>query len=244
MHINDGFTIVVPTYCEANNIKELLKRIHDNDFRHQQFEIILVDDNSQDGTIEIVNELIRSYPHLKLIIRQGKRNLSAAILDGLLQAKFALVVTMDADLSHPPEKINELLNALINNNADLVIGSRYVTGGNVDPTWPLPRKIASRLSAFVARKLFVPNITDPLSGFLALNKEKILSISQLEPIGWKIGLEIIVKCHCKNIYEVPIHFSQRLRGKSKLNFKIASAYFYHIFRLLQYKLSLKKFPSL
>jgi|SRR5579885_289719 dolichol-phosphate mannosyltransferase len=233
---DNNFTIVIPTYREAKNIPDLLKRIASVNFHNRSFEVLLVDDNSQDGTEEIVDQLSTVYPWVRVIVRSNERNLSESVIDGFKNAQYPIVVTMDADLSHPPEKIPEMLAVLAEPGVDIVIGSRYVAGGSTDYYWPRSRKAASWLAALIARYLLSANAKDPLSGFLAIRKKTFFSAEQLNPIGWKIGLEIMIKCHCKNIREVPIHFAQRRYGSSKLNFRISIDYLTHVFRLMSYKL--------
>ena len=143
---------------------------------------------------------------------------------------------MDADLSHPPEKIPLMLAILDQPNIDIVIGSRYVKGGSVDHKWPFIRKLTSRVAALLAKIVLINNVKDPLSGFLAVRKNTFVAGDPLTPIGWKIGLELMVKCRCKNIREIPIHFSQRRHGKSKLNFRISMDYLRHVMKLLRYRM--------
>ena len=234
---SQNFSIIVPTFHEAKNIPALVDRIAEVNFGARAFEVILVDDNSSDGTDEIVRNLQRQYPWLRLIVRKEQRGLSESVLEGFKQAKYPLWITLDADLSHPPQKIPEMLNILAEPEVDVVIGSRYVEGGSSDAAWPLLRKILSRLGAFIARVLIALPIKDPLSGFMAI-KGSVLKNSnkKLEPIGWKIGLEIMVKCSYKQVREVPIHFSERTHGKSKLNLKVNINYLQHLCRLMKFKL--------
>lgn len=229
------FTIVIPTYCEANNIKALIERIAAIDFHDRQYEILVIDDNSQDGIVDIINELKLHYPWLRLIVRYQKPGLSESIVEGFIHASHAMIVIMDADLSHPPEKIPEMLSLLTDNEVDFVIGSRYVAGGSCDPRWSLRRKLTSRFAAFISRKLLSIKVKDPLSGFLAIRKKTLHAGDPLKPIGWKIGLEIMIKCRCKNIREVPIHFAQRNHGSSKLNLKTAIDYLKHVLSLCVYR---------
>lgn len=233
---NSDFSIVVPTYQEAKNIPELVKRIAGVDFGPRNFEVIFSDDNSQDGTEEVVRQLAQDYPWLRLIKRQGKKDLSQSVIDGVKEARYPTCITLDADLSHPPEKIPEMLTALENPGTDLVIGSRYVPGGSSDELWPFSRKLFSRSAAMLARVLVAAPAKDPLSGYLVFKREKFLSGPPLEPIGWKLGLEFIVKCRCKKIKEVPIHFSERLHGVSKVNVKVGINYIKHLGRLIWFKL--------
>ena len=233
----DGFSIIIPTYHEAKNLPLLAKRIAAVDFGKRDFEVILADDNSQDNTIAVVEELSTHYPWLKLLTRHGKkRDLSDSIIDGFNLASYPILITMDADLSHPPEKIPAMLACLADPAVDAVIGSRYVKGGSTDPSWPMIRVFTSRFAALIARVLLSTPAKDPLSGFLAIRLKTLLAGGRLKPIGWKIGLEIIIKCHCNNIQEVPILFSQRRHGTSKLNFKISLDYLHHVVRLMCHKM--------
>src|SRR3989344_9539625 len=143
------FSIIVPTYKEAKNIPELSERIASNHFS-QRFEVIIVDDNSQDGTIEVIEKLRRQYSWLKLITLKNSRSLSKAVITGIQNANYPIIIIMDADLSHPPEKIPEMLHVLSQPDVDMVIGSRYVKGGSVDHGWPFARKLISRLCAILA----------------------------------------------------------------------------------------------
>lgn len=236
MPANDYFSIVVPTFREAKNIPALIQRIAAIDFGATLFEVIIVDDDSRDGIAEVVGQLQQQYPWLTLMTRKAPKSLSASAIAGFQQAKYPIVVLMDADLSHPPEKIPALLATLQDSSVDFVLGSRYVASGSTDEIWPLLRKITSHCSAIIARALLAFRVKDPLSGFFALRKSMLATGDKLNPIGWKIGLEIMIKCRCKNIKEIPIHFSQRLHGDSKLNVKVALDYFYHINQLLLYKL--------
>lgn len=236
MLVNNGLSIIIPTYQEARNITLLIEKIAKIDFNNRPFEVLIVDDNSNDGIVNIVSDLREQYPWLRIIVRDAKRDLSQSIIDGFNDANYPILITLDADLSHPPEKILELLAALSEPDVEIALGSRYVKGGSMDDMWPLSRKIASRLSALVARLLLGIKLTDPLSGFFAIRKDTLNSGDTIKTIGWKWGLEIMIKCHCKNIREIPIHFAQRKHGVSKLNFVIAFNYFRHIQSLFLYKL--------
>ncbi len=229
------FSVIIPTYREAANIPLLVHRIAGVNMGNGQFEVLLIDDNSQDGTIEIVQELRQQHPWLKLIVRQKARDLSLSIMDGFEAATYPVLITMDADLSHPPESIPVMLQALANQPVDVVIGSRYIAGGSSDTHWPFTRRVISRAAAVVASMLLMRGTKDPLSGFIAFKKDILSTGDILRPIGWKIGLELMVKCRCKNIREIPIHFSQRVCGKSKLGFKASFNFLRHVAWLKYYQ---------
>ena len=139
---------------------------------------------------------------------------------------------MDADLSHPPEAIPRLLDS-IDEDSDFALGSRYVPGASTDETWGLFRWINSKTATILARP-FTP-IKDPMSGFFALPRTIFEQAEELNPIGYKIGLELIVKCACKNIREIPIHFADRKYGQSKLNLKEQFNYLRHLKLLADFK---------
>ena len=229
------FSIIAPTFREAKNIPELIRRIAQVDFSPRSFEVIIVDDNSQDGIAEVVRILQESYSWLQLIVRAGPKSLSASAMEGFQSARYPLVLLMDADLSHTPEKIPEMLAALADPDVDFVIGSRYVQGGSADEQWPTARRFTSRFAAWLAQTLISRRVRDPLSGFFALRKSRLQRCDGLKPIGWKIGLELMLKCRCKNIKEVPIHFSERLYGKSKFNFRVALEYLWQVSHLMIWK---------
>ena len=130
MHTN--FSLIIPTFREAGNIPELVKRVSQLFLNEHQFEMLIMDDDSQDGIKEIVKQLQKDHPWLQLITRLGPKSLSQSVIDGFKLAKYPLLVTMDADLSHPPEKIPALLAAFNDPTVDFVIGSRYVENGQID----------------------------------------------------------------------------------------------------------------
>lgn len=227
-----GFSIVVPTYKEAKNIPSLVTRIAAINFKHE-FELLIMDDDSGDGIIDVVNDLKHKCPWLRLIVNKGQRHLSRAIISGIHHAQYPIIVTLDADLSHPPEAIPEMLITLAEPGVEMVIGSRYIKGGSIDATWPHLRTIVSRTALLLA-KLLVP-VNDPLSGFMAIEKKTCFRGDPLNPIGWKIALELMVKNNCQLIREIPIHFSERTIGKSKLTIKQGVNYLSHIAHLYAYK---------
>jgi len=214
-------SVVVPTYNERENIDELLSRIHTS-LNEVDYEVVVVDDNSPDGTAERVIELSSKYP-VKLVRRAGKLGLSSAILDGVKVCSGDYVVVMDADLQHPPEVIKELLRNA--SRCDIVIASRYVRGGCI-VGFPLIRRVISLGATYMAR-ILVPqarSIKDPLSGFFLIRKELIEETEIAVPSGYKILLEIISQHNNLKICEVPYVFQSRVRGESKLSKKEILSY--------------------
>jgi dolichol-phosphate mannosyltransferase len=140
---------------------------------------------------------------------------------------------MDADLSHPPGKIPELVAALHEPDVDFVIGSRYVPGASTDETWGWFRWLNSKVATLLARPFTTSS--DPMAGFFALRRTTFDAAAPLDPIGYKIGLELIVKCGCEHVREVPIHFADRKLGESKLTFREQINYLRHLRRLANHK---------
>ena len=229
--MSPSIDIIIPTYQEADNIKALVERIANvRAEQHYNLNLFFVDDNSQDGTEKIVEELALDW--VNLIVRKDERGLSSAVLKGIDTGTSDYIVVMDADLSHPPEAIPSMLKKL-EEGADFVVGSRYIEGGSTDDNWGFYRWLNSQIATLLARPF--TNISDPMSGFFSLKREKYNQAIDLNPVGYKIGLELIVKCNCKRVVEVPIHFSDRIHGESKLNFKEQLKYIQHIRRLFVHK---------
>lgn len=224
-------SLVVPAYREAENLPELVERV-ERAFGAASiaFEMLVMDDDSGDGIEQVAASLER--PWLRVVVRTKERGLSAAVLDGFRLAKNDVLLVMDADLSHPPEKIPEMLDALAA-GADFVLGSRYVRGGSTDEDWGFLRWVNSKAATLLARPF--TRVSDPMSGFFAFRRERFERAAPLNPIGYKIGLEILVKCDCRSVAEVPIHFSKRLHGQSKLTLKEQLRYLQHLRRLAIYK---------
>lgn len=226
-------SVIVPTYCEAENLPTLVPRVA-NALNEAGLtgEIIIVDDNSPDRTEEICQELAKQYP-IRCLVRHDERGLSSAVIHGMRNATGKTLVVMDADLSHPPEKVPDLVRSLDADGADFVIGSRYVSGGSTDDKWGIFRWLNSKAATLLARPF--TSAKDPMAGFFALRRETFESANDLDPIGYKIGLELMVKAKCRAVSEVPIHFSDRLHGESKLTLKEQINYLRHLKRLADFK---------
>jgi dolichol-phosphate mannosyltransferase len=230
MHVS----VVVPTYREAENLPHLVDRLAAvaRDAR-LRLDLAIVDDDSRDGTAELVRA--RPEDWVRLVVRTTDRGLSQAVLEGLGQAKGDVLVCMDADLSHPPETIPRMLEKLAE-GADFVIGSRYTEGGSTADDWGFLRWLNSRVATWLARPL--THVSDPMSGFFALRRSTFEAGRAFNPVGYKIGLELVVKCRCERVVEVPIHFADRRFGESKLTLAQQLLYLRHLWRLYAFKFGL------
>lgn len=195
-----------------------------------EVETVFVDDNSPDGTGARAEELSKEY-RVKVVHRKGKLGLSSAVLEGFAAASAPLLVVMDADLSHPPEKIPEMVGRIESGEAEVAVGSRYVKGGSVED-WPFTRRIISKGATLLAR--WLTKVKDPMSGFFAL-KRSVIDGVKLNPVGYKIGLEILVKGRYSKVVEVPIRFSNRKSGESKLKGGEYLKYIDHVILLYEYR---------
>jgi dolichol-phosphate mannosyltransferase len=228
-------SVIIPTYREVENLPRLIPLLADALAETGlPGEILIIDDDSQDGTDVLCKDLAATYP-VRLVLRRAERGLASAVLRGLREARGDILVVMDADLSHPPQKIPELIHPLLTREADFVIGSRYVAGGQTDARWSLFRRLNSRVATWLAWPLTATR--DPLAGFFALPRSVYeRAAARLNPIGYKIGLELIVKGGCRHIKEVPIHFRDRTSGTSKLGWQEQVNYLRHLLRLYLYRL--------
>lgn len=226
-------SIIVPAYREAANIRPLVERIMAAVTEAGiEAEIIIVDDNSRDGTEEAVAELAKRHP-VRIIVRRDERGLATAVLAGFRDAKFDRFLVLDADLQHPPEAIPGLLRKLGENGCDFVIGTRYGADGGIEEGWPWTRRFASWFATQLARPLV--RLSDPMSGFFALPRATWENAAELDPIGYKIALELYVKGRCRKPGEVPIRFAERTAGETKFGFKEVRRYIQHLIRLYWFR---------
>ncbi len=230
-------SVVVPTYNERENLPILLERL-EKSLRGVEFEVIVVDDDSPDGTWRLALELARErYPWLRVVRRVGERGLASAVVRGFRESRGEYVVVMDADLQHPPEVVPRMLEAARSSGADLVVASRYVRGGGVRG-WSRFRLLMSRWATVLAH-LLVPEsrcTSDPLSGFFLVSRGLISScLDRLRPRGYKILLEVLVKCHPRRVVDVPYVFERRVYGRSKLGVGTIVDYLLHLLELQEYR---------
>ena len=230
---NPSVSIVIPTYKEAGNVKPLIESIH----RAMQgvnckYEIVIVDDNSRDGIKNAVSMFSKRFP-VRIKVRTAGRDLSASVVDGLKISTGDILVVMDADLSHPPDRLPDLIAPIIENRCDMCMGSRFIKGAHIEG-FGVFRKMNAAVSRALARP-FV-KVTDPMSGFFAFRKEMITDCGTLSPIGFKIALELLVKSGTERIVEIPIIFGKRYAGKGKLSICQQFKYLWHLFRLFLFKI--------
>lgn len=230
-------SVIVPTYKEVKNLPLLIPEVSEALARAGlTHEIVIVDDNSCDGSEEAVQALIegpQAWP-ARMLVRRTERGLATAVLHGFKHARGRILLCMDADLSHPPASVPALAQPLAQGQADFSIGSRYVRGGSVDEGWTAYRWLNSKFATLLARPL--TRVGDPMAGFFAIRREAYERSEPLDPIGYKIALELLVKAPLSSIVEVPIHFAQRKHGESKLSLKEQLNYMRHVGRLLKHRL--------
>jgi dolichol-phosphate mannosyltransferase len=223
------FSIVIPTYNEAGGIERLIETLA-GVFASAGIdgEMIVVDDNSPDGTGAIVDGLASRYP-VRCLHRPGKMGLSSGVIDGWNFARkdSAYLGSIDADFSHDPTIVPAMVAALDSGKYGLAIGSRYVKGGGIT-NWPMKRIITSKIACLLAYPL--TPIRDITSGFLLVKREALDGV-ELDPIGFKIGLEVAAKARYGKAIEIPYVFTDRIVGESKLNGKEIQNYLRQLGRI-------------
>lgn len=225
-------SIVLPTYNEAGHVQELLvglgQACHGIDH-----EVVVVDDNSPDGTHARVSEYARAHPEVVPVLRTHERGLATAVLEGFRRARGDYVVVMDSDGQHPPEAVRRLLEAARQRQADLVVASRYATGARVEK-FSRPRRViswgAKTLAVVCLARVRHFRITDPMSGFFLVRRASI-DPDDLRPRGYKILIEILARSPIRQAVEVGYDFQPRRGGRSKLGLGTQWDYFWHVLGL-------------
>ncbi len=229
-------SIIIPTYNERGNLEKIVPEIFSSCRKlAAKVEVVVVDDNSPDGTGRIAEQLGKKYP-VKVIHRKGKKGLASAVIQGFSESKSGILGVMDADLSHPPQTLPKMIKPLLKNEAELVIGSRYIKGGGVE-VWPIHRRLTSKIATLMAWPL--TSVNDPMSGLFFFKRETLEGV-KLNAKGYKIGLEVIVKGKYARVMEVPYMFRNRFVGKSKLTITEYIHYVRNLVVLAAYKLTHKE----
>jgi dolichol-phosphate mannosyltransferase len=234
----DKLALVIPTLCEAENIGGLLDHVRSVlDPLNTPYEILVVDDDSSDGTGDLVSAIALKDPRVRLLVRKGERGLSGAILHGWQNTDATILGVMDADLQHPPELLPQLLSA-IQDGRDLAIGSRYTPGGDLG-RWNPIRKFLSAAAVWVTWPLQRARLRakDPMSGFFLVRRECVEHVA-FQRSGFKLLLEVLVRGRLRSVAEVPFAFGLRYRGASKANFKVAWDYALLLLRLYAVRIGL------
>ncbi len=226
-------SLVVPTYNERQSIGDLLQRATAAlEKVVDQFEIIVVDDDSPDGTWQVADAVAKENPHVRVIRRCNERDLATAVIEGWTTAKGDLLGVIDGDLQHPPEVLPALLKSIVDSQTDIAIASRNVAGGGVSQ-WRPQRKVIAWVARSLTRLVFpglLRSVRDPMSGYFVMKRAVIDSVA-LKPLGYKILLEILARGKYQTIKEVPYVFEERKMGKSKLGPKQCLDLLVHMWRL-------------
>ncbi|EST07077.1 Glycosyl transferase, family 2 [Kalmanozyma brasiliensis GHG001] len=237
-------SVIVPAFRENLNIRPLVTRLFQAFASHPQAsefrdaEVIIVDDNSRDGSVETVSTLQSEGYNVRIVVRTSERGLSSAVVRGFREAKGERMICMDADLQHPPEAVPDLLLA-ITDRKQFVLGTRYGAGVSMDKDWPLHRQIISSGARMLARPL--TTASDPMSGFFGISKRAFANADQnINAQGFKIALDLLVKSgvSADAIAEVPFSFGLRQEGESKLDGKVMLKYLEQLAELYRYRFGL------
>ena len=234
-----GLSIVVPTYNERDRLADLVEQIFAGyNAEGLDGELVIVDDNSPDGTGALADELATRH-RIRVIHRAGKLGLGTAVVEGFAAASAAIVGVIDADLSHPPRLLPRMLNAMQQAQADMVIGSRYIPGGGTK-NWGTGRLLMSRFACLMARGL--TPVRDATSGFFLIRKDLAQGV-RISAGGFKICLELLVRSRPGGVVEVPYVFVGRTAGESKMNTREALGYITQLRDLWTFKRSQRSLPQ-
>jgi len=214
-------SVVVPTFNERDNVTKLFRKLEAT-LSGVAWEVIFVDDNSPDGTWDVVRALARQDSRVRCVRRIGRRGLSGACIEGILASSAPCAAVMDADLQHDETQLPKMLALLQSGQAELVVGSRYVEGGSAD-SFDKQRAGASALATEVAKRVLRVRVADPMSGFFMIRRDCFEQLApQLSTQGFKILLDIVATARGKlRTVEVPYSFGSRLHGESKLDSLVA-----------------------
>jgi len=214
-------SVVVPTFNERDNVTTLFRRL-ETALAGAAWEVIFVDDNSPDGTWDVVRGLARRDSRVRCIRRIGRRGLSGACIEGILASSAPCAAVIDADLQHDETQLPKMLALLQAGEADLVVGSRYIEGGSAD-SFNKQRAGASALATEVARRVLRVKVADPMSGFFMIRRDRFEQLApQLSTQGFKILLDIVATARGElRVKEIPYTFGSRLHGESKLDSMVA-----------------------
>ncbi len=216
--------VIIPTFNEAQNVRPLLNRLA-LALSDYHWEAIFVDDNSPDGTADIVREIGQRNVRVRVVQRIGRRGLSSAVVEGMLATSAPLLAVVDGDLQHDETALPEMIRALKKQGADIAVGTRYAEGGSVGD-WSRLRHLGSQAATWLGQKLLGLNLSDPMSGFFVVRRETLMAaMPRLSGVGFKILLDIVASLPTPpRVAEVPYVFRTRHAGESKADTMIAAEY--------------------
>jgi len=228
-----AISLVAPTYNERDRLPELVRAIFAAFERaHLDGELVIVDDNSPDGTGQVADALARDFP-IRVLHRAGKLGLGTAVVEGFAVAEADVVGVIDADLSHPPDLVPRMFAVMQQEQADIVIGSRYVPGGGTS-NWEMSRVLMSKFACLMARGL--TPVRDATSGFFIMRRDRARGVT-ISAGGFKICLELLIRSEPRLVIEIPYVFTGRTVGESKMNMKEATGYLRQLRELHAYRRS-------
>jgi dolichol-phosphate mannosyltransferase len=216
--------VVVPTLNEAANVEKLIEKLS-TVLAGRGWEVVFVDDNSPDGTSDLVRRFGRTARHVRIVQRVGRRGLSSAVIEGMLATAAPVIAVMDGDLQHSEDALPRLIDAVRAGDADIAVGTRYVAGGGVGD-WDQGRVRMSRLATRAGQIALGTDVSDPMSGFFALRREAFeRALPRLSGIGFKILIDILASSPTAlRVAEVPYQFRTREAGESKIGLRVIAEY--------------------
>ena len=216
--------VVVPTLNEAANVEKLIEKLS-TVLAGRGWEVVFVDDNSPDGTSDLVRRIGRTSRHVRIVQRVGRRGLSSAVIEGMLATAAPVIAVMDGDLQHSEDALPRLIDAVRAGDADIAVGTRYVAGGGVGD-WDQGRVRMSRLATRAGQIALGTDVSDPMSGFFALRREAFeRALPRLSGIGFKILIDILASSPTAlRVAEVPYQFRTREAGESKIGLRVIAEY--------------------
>jgi dolichol-phosphate mannosyltransferase len=226
-------SLIVPTYNESGNIEKIVRILSSvlDKALPNDYELIIVDDDSPDRTWDLARELMADYPHLRVMRRQTERGLSTAVIRGWQAARGEVLGVIDGDLQHPPDVLLKLLTE-IDRGADLAIASRHVEEGGVSD-WSIVRRLLSRGAQMLGLVILpgaISRVSDPMSGYFMVRRNAIAE-KRMDPIGYKILIEVLGRGDIEQVAEAGYIFQEREEGKSKVTWKQYKEYIHHLARL-------------
>lgn len=216
--------VVVPTLNEAANVERLIEKLSIV-LAGRGWEILFVDDNSSDGTSDLVRRIGRTSRHVRIVQRVGRRGLSSAVIEGMLATAAPVIAVMDGDLQHDESTLPRLIDAVMTGDTDIAVGTRYVAGGGTGD-WDKGRVRMSRLATRAGQIALGTDVSDPMSGFFAVRRDAFeRALPRLSGIGFKILIDILASSPTAlRVAEIPYHFRTREAGESKIGMRVIAEY--------------------